>query len=87
MVLEVAGRLSDVVDEVDRAIQLALATGPRGVVCDLTKTLAEGQADAVETWWLPRGAMSRTGPGYRWPWRAQTRHVGRLCVRIRWAGT
>lgn len=36
VVLEVAGQLSDVVDDLDRAIQLALADGPRGVVCDLS---------------------------------------------------
>jgi hypothetical protein len=35
-ILEVAGRLSDVVDDLDRAIQLALAESPRGVVCDLS---------------------------------------------------
>jgi len=46
-VLEVAGRLSDVVDELDRAIQLALASGPRGVVCDLTTTLTEAEPLAV----------------------------------------
>jgi hypothetical protein len=46
-VLEVAGRLSDVADELDRAIQLALAGGPRGVVCDLTKTLTEAEPVAV----------------------------------------
>src|SRR5664280_602878 len=46
-VLEVAGRLSDVVDELDQAIQLALAGGPRGVVCDLTKTLAGAEPVAV----------------------------------------
>jgi len=36
VVLEVAGRLDDVVEELDRAILLALAEGPRGVVCDLS---------------------------------------------------
>jgi hypothetical protein len=35
-VLEVGGRLSDVVQDLDTAIQLALADGPRAVVCDLT---------------------------------------------------
>ena len=37
VVLDGAGRLSDVVDDLDRAAQLALADGPRGVVCDLSK--------------------------------------------------
>jgi hypothetical protein len=35
-ILEAAGRLSDVVDDLDRAIRLALAESPRGVVCDLS---------------------------------------------------
>jgi hypothetical protein len=35
-IIEVAGRLSDVVDDLDRAIQLVLAESPRGVVCDLS---------------------------------------------------
>src|ERR1035437_1734478 len=40
VVLDVAGRLGDVVEELDRAIQLALSGGPRGVVCDLSEVLA-----------------------------------------------
>jgi hypothetical protein len=36
VVREVAGRLSDVVEELDQAIEQALADGPRGVVCDLS---------------------------------------------------
>jgi hypothetical protein len=36
VVLEVAGRLRDVVHNLDRAIHLALADAPRGVVCDLS---------------------------------------------------
>jgi hypothetical protein len=39
VVLEVACGLGDIVDELDRAIQLALAEGPRGVVCDLSAML------------------------------------------------
>ena len=39
VVVEVAGSLSEVVEELDRAIQLALADGPRGVVCDLSNVL------------------------------------------------
>ena len=34
-VLAVAGRLDDVVEDLEEAIQHALAEGPRGVVCDL----------------------------------------------------
>lgn len=36
VVVEVTGRLHDVVEDLDRAIVLALADGPRGVVCDLS---------------------------------------------------
>ena len=46
-VLEVAGRLDDVVEELDLAIQLALSQSPRGVVCDLSRVLEAGPG-AVE---------------------------------------
>jgi anti-sigma regulatory factor (Ser/Thr protein kinase) len=39
IVLDVAGPLSDVVEELDHAIRLALAQGPRGVACDLTRVV------------------------------------------------
>jgi len=48
VVLEVAGRLGDVVEDLDRAIQLALADGPRGVVCDLSTVLDGADPVAVE---------------------------------------
>jgi hypothetical protein len=48
VVLEVAGRLSDVVQDLGRAIQLALADGPRGVVCDLTAVIPGAEAGPVE---------------------------------------
>jgi hypothetical protein len=41
VILEVAGQLSDVVEDLDQAIQRALAEGPRGVVCDLS-TVEDG---------------------------------------------
>ena len=47
-VLEVAGRLSDVVEDLDRAIQLALGEGPRGVVCDLSGVFESAEPVAVE---------------------------------------
>jgi hypothetical protein len=47
-VLEPAGLLSDVVADLDRAIQLALAEGPRGVVCDLSAVLNGDQPGTVE---------------------------------------
>lgn len=48
IVLKVDGRLSDVVEELDRAIQLALAEGPRGVACDLSAVLEGAEPDAVK---------------------------------------
>jgi anti-sigma regulatory factor (Ser/Thr protein kinase) len=39
IVLDVTGALSDVVDELDHAIRLALAEGPRGVACDMTRVV------------------------------------------------
>lgn len=47
-VVEASGQLSDVVEELDRAIQLALAEGPRGVVCDLSAVLAGADPVAIE---------------------------------------
>jgi hypothetical protein len=46
-VLEVGGRLSDVVEELDHAVQLALAEDHRGVVCDLSMLL-DADAEATE---------------------------------------
>lgn len=48
VVLEVAGRLGDVVAELQRGIELALADGPRGVVCDLSGVYAGAELDAVQ---------------------------------------
>ena len=48
VVLEVAGQLSDVVEDLDEAIQRALAEGPRNVVCDLSAVLEGAQTGAVE---------------------------------------
>jgi hypothetical protein len=48
VVLEVSGRLSEVVEDLDLAIQLALAEGPRGVVCDLSAVLEGAEPVAVE---------------------------------------
>ena len=48
VVLEVAGRLSDVVQDLDQAIQLALSDGPRGVACDLSAVLEDAEPHAVE---------------------------------------
>ena len=48
MVLEVASPLGDVVDDLDRAIQLALADGPRGVVCDLSAVPEGAEPGAVQ---------------------------------------
>ncbi|NMM25219.1 MAG: hypothetical protein HHJ11_17385 [Phycicoccus sp.] len=48
VVLEVAGRLSEVVEDLDRAIELALSDVPRGVVCDLSAVLEDADPDAVD---------------------------------------
>lgn len=48
IVLTVAHQLSDVVDELDTAIQLALADAPRGVVCDLSAMPDDAVPLAVE---------------------------------------
>jgi hypothetical protein len=48
VVLEVSCRLSEAVEELDRAIQLALAEGPRGVVCDLSNVVDGADPVAVE---------------------------------------
>jgi hypothetical protein len=48
VVLEVAGRLGDVVQDVDREIQLALADRPWGVVCDLSAVTESSEPGAVQ---------------------------------------
>jgi hypothetical protein len=48
VVLEVAGRLSDVVEELGRAIEPALADGPRGVICDLSLVSEGDETGALE---------------------------------------
>ena len=48
VVVEVAGRLDDAVEDLDRAIELALAEGPRGLVCDLSAVLEGAGPVAVE---------------------------------------
>jgi hypothetical protein len=48
VVIDVAGRLTDVVEELDRAIQLALSDGPRGVVCDLSNVVEGADPVGVE---------------------------------------
>jgi hypothetical protein len=48
VVVEIAGPLRDVVEQLDRAIQLALADGPRGVVCDLSAVLEDTEPASVE---------------------------------------
>jgi hypothetical protein len=61
VVLEVSGLLGDVVEELDRAIQLALADRPRGVVCDLTAVAEGPEQGAIE-------ALAKVGRHVRdWP--------------------
>jgi hypothetical protein len=61
-VVEVAGRLRDVAEELDRAIQLALAEGPRGVVCNLSAALESADPTAVEIL-ATAGRHARDWPG------------------------
>jgi hypothetical protein len=62
VVLEVAGRLSEVVEDLDLAIQLALADEPRGVVCDMSAVLADVEQVAVEVL-ATAGRHARDWPG------------------------
>ncbi len=47
-IFEIAGRLSDVVQELDVGIQLALAGEPRGVICDLSGVIEAGELASIE---------------------------------------
>lgn len=47
-ILEVSGQLSDAVEDLDHAIQLALAEGPHGLVCDLSAALNGARPVAME---------------------------------------
>lgn len=49
VVLNVAGRLSEVAADLDLGIQLALADDPRGVVCDLSAVPEGAEPDALAT--------------------------------------
>jgi hypothetical protein len=44
----VTSRLSDVIEDLDLAIQVALAEGPRGVVCDLSAVIEDPEPGALE---------------------------------------
>ena len=61
VVLKVAGRLGAVIEDLDWAIQLALADGPRGVVCELVtnSTFHAGTDIALSVAWS-RGALRLT---------------------------
>jgi hypothetical protein len=48
VVIQVAGHLCDVVEDLDKVIQLILADEPRGVVCDLSGVLEGAEPAAVE---------------------------------------
>lgn len=61
-VLEASGMLSDLVEELDLAIQLALGHGPRGVVCDLSNVLGLDDPNAIEVL-ATAGRHARDWPG------------------------
>lgn len=62
VVLEATGLLGDVVEELDRCIQLALADGPRGVVADLSGVL-EGAEPGALAMLATSGRHVRDWPG------------------------
>jgi len=62
VVVEVAGLLGDVVEELDQAIKLALAEAPRGVVCDLSAVL-EGSGPVAVDLLASAGRHVRNWPG------------------------
>jgi hypothetical protein len=62
VVVEVSGRLGDVGQDLDRAVQIALADGPRGVLCDLT-TVPEGADTAGVASLATSGRHVRDWPG------------------------
>jgi hypothetical protein len=48
-IVEVGGRLGEVVEDLSLAIQLALANGPRGVVCDLSAVIFEAGPTGINS--------------------------------------
>jgi hypothetical protein len=61
-VLRVDGRLSDVIQDLDQAIELALTDEPRGVVCDLS-AVREGQEPLAVEMLANTGRHVRDWPG------------------------
>jgi hypothetical protein len=62
VVLDSAGRLSDVVEDLDHAVEVALAESPRGVVCDLSAVLEGAEPGAVDVL-AAVGRHARDWPG------------------------
>jgi anti-sigma regulatory factor (Ser/Thr protein kinase) len=60
--LEVTGRLSDVLEDLDRAVRLALGGEPRGVACDLSKVTEVSTPGALRALAL-NGRHPRDWPG------------------------
>lgn len=83
VVLEVAGRLSDIVQDLNLALEQALAEVPRGVICDLSGVFECAEPGRVDVL-AGQGAMSGTGLGSRWPWPARTRWSVRRSPLTRW---
>ena len=84
VVVEVAGRLGDVVEDLDRVIQLILAEEPRGVVCDLSGVFEGAESRPRLECWRQQGGMFATGPGSPWPWPARTRGSAKPCAPTPW---
>jgi len=62
VVVDGVGSLGEVVEDLDRAIQLALAEGPRGVVCDLSRVVGGVEPVALELL-ATSGRHARDWPG------------------------
>ncbi len=84
VVVQVAGPLSDVVEDLDRVIQLILAEEPRGVVCDLSGVFEGAESRPRLECWRQQGGMFATGPGSPWPWPARTRGSAKPCAPTPW---
>ena len=62
VVLDVSGRLCDVVEDLDRAVRFTLAEEPRGVVCDLSRVVDVSASGALRSL-AANGRHPRDWPG------------------------
>ena len=86
VVLDVAGRLHDVVQDLDDAVQRTLADGPRGVVCDLSAMHEDAEPDATEVL-ATAGRHVRDWPGIPVAVACPDPRVREALSATPWAGT